>query len=673
MNVKEKQRKENKYPGKNTNCQASLNFRLEHESSKPGNDSKKDFPLWLKICFDHNHSLTRADFLKFKTVSLETKAQYTDMFESGFSPSGAHAEMKRRIRSEYLDDWHMRFSDRSVLPSIFWVYYYHRKYLDSEIGTRDGVDVFVKASELISEFNTKCLEDHPLPNGECYAKIAQTASGQTVAVICDPFMRRVHQTIPQSSEIVFIDATSNIDRNDTKLIHLMCPSMVGGLPLAEILSTREDEETLHFAFELLKSVLPVGAFHGRGRDLGPCLFMSDDCDALRNALSQSWPCALLLLCQFHVLQALWAYLWDAKHSIAKDDRPTFLRIFRDVLYSKTETELTEHLENLNSNPVCLKYPTYQDHMVSDIFPKMSAWCLEYRVTNKLPTGNNNTNNICESSFRYTKETQLNRHKAYNLCELLSLLLDNSVFYQDKCVDCGNNVLEAWLRNCRSKYVAKRTPNIDPELIVKVGPSSYLVPSETQPDVTYLVDMDIRHCSCPAGVLLGPCKHKQIVSVSQNVQSFDVLPTTNPHMRQLFMELGTGIKIPLDYFLPMQAPDLYPVEDEVSITGTPVPVLTPDATDLHTAPTPVALPGSLGVIDTAEVTDRLGSTLKALYDKLAARIPEDPAGYQRAVSDLEKTVQKLPKTSDSALQKCLHTFGKSVTQVNFGYLKYISKN
>ena len=140
-----------------------------------------------------------------------------------------------------------------------------------------------------------------------------------------------------------------------------------------------------------------------------------------------------------------------------------------------------------------------------------------------------------------------------------------------------------------------------------------------------------------------------------------------------MELGTGIKMPLDYFLPMQAPDLSPAEDEVSITGTPVPVLTPDATDLHTAPTPVALPGSLGVIDTAEVTDRLGSTLKALYDKLAARIPEDPAGYQRAVSDLEKTVQKLPKTSDSALQKCLYTFGKSVTQVIFGYLKYISKN
>ena len=142
-----------------------------------------------------------------------------------------------------------------------------------------------------------------------------------------------------------------------------------------------------------------------------------------------------------------------------------------------------------------------------------------------------------------------------------------------------------------------------------------------------------------------------------------------------MKLGTGIKMPLDYFLPMQAPDLSPAEDEVSVTSTPVPVLSPspDATDLHTAPVPVALPGSMGVIDTAEVTDRLGSTLKALYDKLAARIPEDPAGYQRAVSDLEKTVQKLPNTSDSALQKCLHTFGKSVTQVNFSYLKYIYKN
>ena len=39
----------------------------------------------------------------------------------------------------------------------------------------------------------------------------------------------------------------------------MCPSVVGGLPLAEILTTRED--TILFALELSKSVFTPGAFY----------------------------------------------------------------------------------------------------------------------------------------------------------------------------------------------------------------------------------------------------------------------------------------------------------------------------------------------------------------------------------------------------------------------------
>ena len=305
MNVCEKQGKENKNPGKNTNCGAFLNFRVEKMKAKEENDrkNKQKFPLWLKICFIHNHSLQRADFLKFKSVSLSTKSEYTQMFAEGFSPSGAHTEMKRRLKSEYPDDWHMRFSDRSVLPSIFWVYYWNRRYMDSEIGSRDEIDCLMKATELIAEYNTKCNMDFPQPNEECYAKISQTDDGQTVAVICNPLMKRVHQTIPQAGDIVFIDATANIDRNDTKLFHLVCPSVIGGLPLAEILTTREDTKTIHFALELLKTVLPVGAFFGRGCELGPSLFMTDDSDSLRNGLSASWPSSELLLCQFHVLQA----------------------------------------------------------------------------------------------------------------------------------------------------------------------------------------------------------------------------------------------------------------------------------------------------------------------------------------------------------------------------------
>ena len=119
---------------------------------------------------------------------------------------------------------------------------------------------------------------------------------ETVVAIVDPFMRRVHETIPQSGDIVFMDATSNLDRNDSKVFHLVCPSPVGGLPLATLITTREDSETVLFGLRVLQSVLPSNAFYGRGRTVGPVVVMTDDCDAERNALSVAWPCSTLLLC-----------------------------------------------------------------------------------------------------------------------------------------------------------------------------------------------------------------------------------------------------------------------------------------------------------------------------------------------------------------------------------------
>ena len=36
--------------------------------------------------------------------------------------------------------------------------------------------------------------------------------------------------------------------------------------------------------------------------------MTDDCRAERSALKNVWPESTLLLCQFHILQALWRWL-----------------------------------------------------------------------------------------------------------------------------------------------------------------------------------------------------------------------------------------------------------------------------------------------------------------------------------------------------------------------------
>ena len=81
--------------------------------------------------------------------------------------------------------------------------------------------------------------------------------------ICNTFCRRVHEHVPQAGgDIVTVDAASNLDRHDTKLFHLVCPSPTCGLPLGNIL--------------LFKSILPHGAFFWRGPIVGPKIIVTDD-------------------------------------------------------------------------------------------------------------------------------------------------------------------------------------------------------------------------------------------------------------------------------------------------------------------------------------------------------------------------------------------------------------
>ena len=110
------------------------------------------------------------------------------------------------------------------------------------------------------------------------------------------------------------------------------------------------------------------------------------------------------------------------------------------------------------------------------------------------------------------------------------------------------------------------------------------------------------------------------------------------------------------------------ESDVSSLAVPVPIpdsghsdgLTPDQ---PTAGDPVlSIDTAVEVADTTDISNQLSAALRTLQDKITTRLAHDPAGYRRAVADLEKTVDRLPRSRDPALQKCLHSFGKSVTQV-----------
>ena len=222
------------------------------------------------------------------------------------------------------------------------------------------------------------------------------------------------------------------------------------------------------------------------------------------------------------------------------------------------------------------------------------------------------------------------------------------------------------------------PNIDPVKIVDLEGDSYLVPSESEEGVSYVVDMVTRCCTCPQGQLCGPCKHKVAVSRMKNVPCFDVLPTHSPEMRQTYMFIGTGSMLPLNWFLPVQEGISHTDEDLIQqvqgqtydntesaaemIEITEAPVIAEEISERPVIAEDISETPVIAEDISEAVKNNFQQVWEKLGSKILTRIQQDPAGYAKAVEKLDKTVNRLPAKGDAALQKSLFEFGKSATQV-----------
>ena len=86
-----------KEPVKNTNCPAEFNFSISSPcQAKCGNKRtnthfvRNEYPLQIKLYYNHNHAIQAADALRFRRVSEETKKLFIDLFDEDVSPSSAY-------------------------------------------------------------------------------------------------------------------------------------------------------------------------------------------------------------------------------------------------------------------------------------------------------------------------------------------------------------------------------------------------------------------------------------------------------------------------------------------------------------------------------------------------------------------------------------------------------
>ena len=203
------------------------------------------------------------------------------------------------MKVKYGDKWLEVSSKRSINPDKNYIFRLHTKYWSDKFGTINGPEAFEKAKEFIENYNQKA--------GHTIASIKQNENGGVVVCVVDDFMNRVHSAVPQSGQIMFVDATGSLDRCNHQLLKLMTESPVGGLPLGFIILSEQTEIALSAGLEEIKKLLPDEAFAGRGVETGPEVIMTDD-DSVSNFLIMLQQKQIHLLIQFILNRSYYVHL-----------------------------------------------------------------------------------------------------------------------------------------------------------------------------------------------------------------------------------------------------------------------------------------------------------------------------------------------------------------------------
>lgn len=193
----------------------------------------------------------------------------------------------------------------------------------------------------LSEYNEHC--------GEISSASWEVSETDVVIAICTPLMRRAHRLTPEAVEVVFIDSSETVDHDGHRIFLLLTHNESGGVPLGVLITSSESRETVTKALQMLKTLIGDEAFYNSKN--GPSIFMTDDKKTERSSLHSVWPDASLLLCHFHILQAVWRWLQKGKNAILKADRISLYRSFKDIIYAPTESEAIAKYEEMKTDAI----------------------------------------------------------------------------------------------------------------------------------------------------------------------------------------------------------------------------------------------------------------------------------------------------------------------------------
>ena len=184
-----------------------------------------EYPCLLIFEDGHSHSMGTAEQLRVLPISSPTKQQVEELFRDGLTPAVAALEHSRGKNV-------VQMADGSTNPNTRAFYYQFNKFNEAINGDLGGDKMW----ELIASL------EKLLPGvGIAYQRPSQEKEKDMVIAIVTPLMRRVHESVSQAAEIMFVDSTSHVDLLNTSVTLMLTWSPAGALPLGVLLTDSQTE------------------------------------------------------------------------------------------------------------------------------------------------------------------------------------------------------------------------------------------------------------------------------------------------------------------------------------------------------------------------------------------------------------------------------------------------
>ncbi|CAG9813941.1 unnamed protein product [Phaedon cochleariae] len=506
---------------RNTNCPSSIHITLraiprKYRGIDKTNAPDPDMPCLIKLIPNHNHPTSGAEALRYRRVSDETNDKLINLFEAGHSPSSAIESLKMEIKMRC--DYDDILADRSTFPDYSYCYHLYKRTFNEKYVPMEVSHEFLEKK--VEKFN----EDNKVKSAGI-----KFIDDDYVICLCPPLMQRVHETVEEASEIVFMDSTGTTGGDSNRVYVLLTAKSYVSLPLAILIMTSESSHLIAIGFQLLKDILGDKVFHGRVN--GPTFFMIGDSAAEQAAIQAEWPDSTDMLCSFHVLQCVWKWLMNSKNGVQVDHLHTLFEGFKKIMYASDEAACSAAYQvALTESGKCRGYQSF----LEEYWGRRPLWALCYRDCSKRRA---NADEINEAAMRLLTEKIFEGIKTFNLIQVVDFMINTfTSYYERSILDAAHNRIENNLLHQIFSPPPKRGIVAG---IQHLSDNIYLVPSEKNSDDLYIVSSEVLICTCSQGKNIFVCKHIGWICCYLKPEKF-IEKTDSEKLRRKYYFIATGI-------------------------------------------------------------------------------------------------------------------------------------